>query len=93
MHHVEIQVRRWFQKTYGNTYFSGEIYVDDKLVAKIKEQYGYGEHGAYELLDLAISKNALPQRNTRTESLANYFSNNNMTKLVNFVDVKLKREL
>ena len=38
-----IEGRRWFQKTYGNTYHSVRIFKDDKQVAYIPFIYGYGE--------------------------------------------------
>jgi len=40
---LEIYGRRWFQRTYGNTYHTAEIIIDDKLVHKTPKQYGYGE--------------------------------------------------
>lgn len=36
--------RRWFQKTYGNTYCSAEVLVDGVPVAKLGPAYGYGEY-------------------------------------------------
>lgn len=45
---VHIQARRWFQKSYGNTYFS--LQVDVEIAGKIVEvvnvpfEYGYGDH-------------------------------------------------
>lgn len=36
--------RRWFQKSYGNTYNTAQIIVDGEMVAKTPRQYGYGEH-------------------------------------------------
>lgn len=40
---IHIHGRRWFQKTYGNTYHQVKIYLNDELAAFIPEQYGYGE--------------------------------------------------
>lgn len=36
-----IEGRRWFQKSYGNTYFSVDIYLHDVLLHSIPFQYGY----------------------------------------------------
>lgn len=36
--------RRWFQKTYGNTYNTVEIIVNGESVAQLPKEYGYGEH-------------------------------------------------
>jgi hypothetical protein len=43
---VHILVKRWFQATYGNTYFSATVTFDDGTEEKaIKFEYGYGDHG------------------------------------------------
>ena len=36
--------RRWFRKTYGNTYHTATIYVDGECVHKSETHYGYGDH-------------------------------------------------
>ena len=36
--------RRWFQKTYGNTYFTADIIVDGELIHTLPFQYGYEDH-------------------------------------------------
>lgn len=40
---LHITARRWFQRTYGNTYHSVQIFIDGKEVVYIPFQYGYGE--------------------------------------------------
>ena len=40
---LHIEGRRWFQKTYGNTYHSVRIFKDGACVAYLPFQYGYGE--------------------------------------------------
>jgi len=61
---VLVRGRRWRQHTYGNTYFTAEIFVNDKLVHKISREYGYGDH----YLDVAwewLEKNKyVPSRET-----------------------------
>lgn len=44
MQSLVINARRWFQKSYGNTYFTADIVVDGELVHTLPFQYGYGEH-------------------------------------------------
>ncbi len=39
--HIDIIAKRWFQKTYGNTYHSVTITIDGKFIDKIDFQYGY----------------------------------------------------
>lgn len=40
---LHIEGRRWFQRTYGNTYHTATIYKDGVCVYKSPKQYGYGE--------------------------------------------------
>lgn len=35
--------RRWFQKTYGNTYHTAEVLINGKSVYKSMRSYGYGD--------------------------------------------------
>lgn len=41
---IVIRGRRWFQKSYGNTYFSASIEVDGKIVHTIEYAIGYGDY-------------------------------------------------
>lgn len=42
---THIACRRWFQKTYGNTYFSSYVSFDDGSTEQIIAfEYGYGDH-------------------------------------------------
>lgn len=43
---ITIIGRRWFARTYGNTYHSAEILVDGVPVGKI-QAYGYGDQYVY----------------------------------------------
>jgi hypothetical protein len=43
---IELNARRWFQQSAGNTYFTCAIYVNDELVHTLPRQYGYGDHYA-----------------------------------------------
>ncbi len=48
--------RRWFQRTYGNTYHTAEILIDGISVHKTAKTYGYGscyEQSAAEWLESA----------------------------------------
>ncbi len=51
---ITIIGRRWFQKTYGNTYCSAEIILNGEPVEKVGPTYGYGDYYlqyAFEWLD------------------------------------------
>ena len=39
---IEIEARRWFQKSYGNTFHSVMVCVNDKILEN-GFQYGYGD--------------------------------------------------
>jgi len=42
-HQIHIEGRRWFQKTYGNTYHTARVFIDGELKFKSSTHYGYGE--------------------------------------------------
>ena len=44
MQNITIIGRRWFQRSYGNTYNTVRILVDGKTVANLPEEYGYGDY-------------------------------------------------
>ena len=51
--HTVIIGRRWFQKTYGNTYHSVTVIQDGETVGRVDCAYGYGDQyiqTAHELL-------------------------------------------
>ena len=39
---IHISVKRWKDKVNGNSYFSGLIFRDGRIVARMPFQYGYG---------------------------------------------------
>lgn len=45
---IDINAKEWFDKTYGNSYFSAEIIIDYAMDTekkfKLEFQYGYGDH-------------------------------------------------
>lgn len=40
---LHIEGRRWFQRTYGNTYHTVRIYEADRPVVVLGPTYGYGD--------------------------------------------------
>jgi len=42
-----IEGRLWFDKTYGNTYFSNRVWVDGKIAFTMGLEYGYDEQYSY----------------------------------------------
>lgn len=41
---IVISAKRWFDKTYGNTYHSVRVYLNDKELGFIPFEYGYESH-------------------------------------------------
>jgi hypothetical protein len=62
IHSVRILGRRWFQKTYGNTYFSAVAIVNGKEVAKIDYEYGYGDQYLHSITDRLETLGYMPGR-------------------------------
>ena len=56
-----IEGREWFDKTYGNTYFSARLWVDGGQVAILTFQYGYGDQYLYEAQKKLLELGYLPQ--------------------------------
>lgn len=51
IHSITILGRRWFQKSYGNTYFTAYIYVNGEQVHAMPQEYGYGDQYAHSSMD------------------------------------------
>lgn len=53
---IDINAKEWFDKTYGNSYFSAQIIIDYGMDTEKKfelgYQYGYGDH----YIDMAKQK-------------------------------------
>ncbi len=41
---IQVTAREWFDKTYGNSYFSAVICINGEEVVKLPFQYGYDDH-------------------------------------------------
>lgn len=41
---IVIETKEWFDRTYGNSYFSSDVIVNGKLAIELLFQYGYGSH-------------------------------------------------
>ena len=44
---ITLSGKRWFQESYGNTYFTTEVYVNGEHVKRIGPKYGYGDQWEY----------------------------------------------
>lgn len=92
---IEVVAKEWFDKTYGNSYFSANIYVNDKLVKTLPFQYGYGDHYEYVAFKW-IKKHILSKQLSKKLRADNFYWLKDITKIAVFT-VKhencLKREL
>ena len=70
---LHIEGRRWFQKTYGNTYHSVRIFIKGEQVAYLPFRYGYGE-GFLQTAWEWLTANGFPELGERNKngSLKNY---------------------
>lgn len=59
---VTVIGRRWFDRTYGNTYFSAQILIDGVPVEGIDYEYGYGDQYAWEAIGKAEKAGLIPPR-------------------------------
>ena len=62
---IAIIGRRWFQRTYGNTYHTTEIIVDGETVHVTPRQYGYGDAYTDTAFAWLISSGLIPQPPSR----------------------------
>lgn len=56
---IDINARQWFDKTYGNSYFSAIVTINYQMKnesqIKLDFQYGYGDHYRYKAIE-AVKK-------------------------------------
>jgi hypothetical protein len=64
-------VKRWFQKSYGNTYHSVRIFKGNELIAENLFEYGYGDHYRQTTLKLLQDKNLFQKTGKRLSSGVN----------------------
>ena len=65
---ITIIGRKWFQRTYGNTYHSVEVYVDGELIEYDPFQYGYGEQYKQTAHDILMKHGLAPKTDIRLPS-------------------------
>lgn len=58
---LHIEGRRWFQRSYGNTYHSVKIWIDGELVHISGKCYGYGDGYLQTAIDWLKANKHIPQ--------------------------------
>lgn len=93
---IDVQAKEWFDKTYGNSYFSMNITINYGLESAqnfyIPIQYGYGntfEHSAFEIL---ITKGLIPKQPDNVAPWR-YYQDNGIIYRATKRENCLKREL
>ena len=56
---IYVEAREWFDKSGGNSYFSGRVFIDGDLVAGLPFQYGYGSQFEYSAFNVLKGLNPL----------------------------------
>ena len=90
---IDIIGKRWFQKSYGNTYFSSKVYIDGHLVAELSKQYGYDDHYIFESHKVLseLTHGVVPD--PKKVALWRYCRENNVILNTSVVDVTRQRDL
>lgn len=68
---VNLDITEWFDKTYGNSYFSGYVYFKGECYF-LEMQYGYGSHCEDMALKLLESKGLIPSGKRQYELMTEY---------------------
>ncbi len=96
---VTIIGRRWFQRSYGNTYHSAEVIIDGQTAFNTGIHYGYDQQYLETALSMAESKGLIPARirhkNTGgfTELLSDYAKRNDIDLAYRALDVAREKDL
>lgn len=57
---IFIEGRRWFDKTYGNSYYSARIHLDGDVIKALPFQYGYENAYQYEAMRQLADDGIIP---------------------------------
>jgi hypothetical protein len=93
---VNIVGRRWFQKTYGNTYHTAEIFVNGERLHKTEEEYGYGDQYQETALQWLEKQGLINRRkydNGGHESARAWAEKNKVQYSATVCDVRRERDL
>lgn len=90
--------RRWFQKTYGNTYHTADIFVNGKLIHTLPVAYGYGEMYLQRAAEWLRQTGYLYPQHAETDPtgpihLTSWAKNNGVTLAYSAADVARRRDL
>jgi hypothetical protein len=88
---INITGKRWFQKSYGNTYHSVQVSIDGKPIASAEYAYGYGDH--YRQTALELINDYLGTNYSYNELFHSRDRPKNLTVIADVIDVPRKKDL
>ena len=95
---IVIHGRRWFDKRYGNTYFSCRVHVDGETVVNIDYEYGYGDMYLQRAQEELFKQGRLPGMTKQewgglSPLLSIWARENGVKLIVDVADVARKKDL
>lgn len=88
-----IEGRRWFQRSYGNTYHTVRIYENDELVFTSDPAYGYGDQCLETAFAWLRKNRTLPPEPDGREFMGTLYLREVLHGTYSVSDVKREREL
>jgi hypothetical protein len=89
---IHISGRRWFAKTYGNTYHTVTVYVDGECVHTSDRHHGYGDQYVWTATTWLIDNGYL-RGMERTEALWRWCQHHGVKLVCECADVARERDL
>ncbi len=89
---IEIWGKKWFQKSYGNTYHAVKVYVNNELIGTSPIRYGYGDQYIQTAEDI-LKKAGYLKRKDPSTPLWRYAQERKIKLKAYAEDVDTQREL
>lgn len=94
---IYLLARRWFQRSYGNTYHTCEIWVNDRMVHKIGFTYGYGDQWEWNASKWLVDNGFIDRRDSEVRlyyyPISRYCRESGIEYSNTVTDVNRKRDL
>ena len=86
---LHIEGRRWFRRSFGNTYTSVRIFLNGEQIATLPPQGGYGDHYLTIALEWLKAEELLP----KSAEYGTRYLRENVGATYSVVDVARERDL
>ena len=90
---VVITAKRWFQKSYGNTYHSVKVTLNGKVIGREVMKYGYGEQYMQTAEDIVKKNSKVLQGKPIFTNWKTYLREKGYNIEINISDVSTQREV